>query len=300
MKNIIKITVVLFSILFFACNSAEIERLEHQKDSLETENLLRERTMNDFANALFRIQTNVKEIKEKTGLIDVNTFDENNVPIDTIAKINNDIIEIFKQLYVNQTELTLLQEKMSKSKVEMSGFKQLIAELEASLAERESEISALKQELAKKNVDITNLNNEIEKLNKTISGLEHRVDTLSEAYQTTSNVLEKTTNTLHTAWYIIGTKKDLLKSGIIEKAGGIIGIGSAFRLKKNVKKSSFKEIDIRNTPFIKIGSKKVELVTVHPEGSFSYKMEGKIFNELEIVDYEQFWHNSKYLVVIIK
>ena len=78
---------------------------------------------------------------------------------------------------------------------------------------------------------------------------------------------------IHTAFYIIDSKKSLKYKGILESDGGFIGIGSNKKVKLNDRE--FTEIDIREVlEFSLNNAKKVQLITDHPEGSYDLIQEG--------------------------
>ncbi|MEZ5199731.1 MAG: hypothetical protein R2764_26110 [Bacteroidales bacterium] len=103
---------------------------------------------------------------------------------------------------------------------------------------------------------------------------------------------------LSTAYYAVGTKKNLKENNIITSEGGFIGIGKNKKLKSDFNESFFTRVDTRNTTQISIPGKKAQVVTTHP--TESYKIMGEGDDQiLEILDANEFWKSSKYLVVII-
>ena len=76
-------------------------------------------------------------------------------------------------------------------------------------------------------------------------------------------------------------------------------MGKSTKLKDDFNKEYFTKIDASQTSSINIGAKKAKVVTSHP--SSSYKLIGdKKVERIDILNAEDFWSNSKYLVIIIE
>ena len=104
----------------------------------------------------------------------------------------------------------------------------------------------------------------------------------------------------NTGYYISGKFKELKAAGIVERQGGIVGVGSVKKLRKDFDTSGFNSIDIRNTPKIPVNSDKVEIVTSHPEGTYSLVEEAGQITALEITDPDGFWKAGQVLVMVTK
>ena len=96
---------------------------------------------------------------------------------------------------------------------------------------------------------------------------------------------------LNTAYYVFGTKKELQEQNVLQKGKVLQG---------NFNKNYFTKIDIRVDKEIKLYSKKAELLTSHPAGSYTLKLDAQQQYVLRITDPQKFWGASKYLVVLVK
>jgi hypothetical protein len=107
---------------------------------------------------------------------------------------------------------------------------------------------------------------------------------------------------LNTAWYVIGTQKELREQNIITKEGGIAGIGAVKTMTEDINQELFTKIDIRATTVFPIDAKKVSVVTTHPSDSYLIRRdeESKKYYSFEITRPEVFWKTSKYMVLSIK
>ena len=65
-------------------------------------------------------------------------------------------------------------------------------------------------------------------------------------------------------------------------------------------KEYFTEIDIRKDKVIKLYSKRAELLTTQPEGSYKLEKDDKGQYVLEITNPNNFWSVSRYLVIQVR
>ena len=155
----------------------------------------------------------------------------------------------------------------------------------AQLEERDGQIAELKEELQTRDFSIQELNS--------------HMDTLKLANNTQETIILEQTGELNTAYYTMGTSKELLAEEVLTKDGGFLGLGKSEILRDDFNAGKFSKIDITATTTIPISGTKAELVTNHP--SDSYILEGDsddALDRLVIVDPNRFWNSSKYLVVV--
>jgi len=102
---------------------------------------------------------------------------------------------------------------------------------------------------------------------------------------------------LNTAYYVVGSSKDLREKGVLTKEGGIVGIGATEKMRtEGLNKEPFQQIDLSQTSAVMVGAKKARLATPHPHGSYTLENGGE---KLVILDKDEFWSLSKYLVVVV-
>ncbi|MCF8301862.1 MAG: hypothetical protein K9I94_01200 [Bacteroidales bacterium] len=86
---------------------------------------------------------------------------------------------------------------------------------------------------------------------------------------------------------------------MIDREGGILGIGRSETLSDSLDLSYFTAADKTKMQELELNVRKAELVTPHPENTFHF--EGEDQTEKLIIDNpEDFWSASRYLVVVIK
>ena len=109
-------------------------------------------------------------------------------------------------------------------------------------------------------------------------------------------------NALNKVHFAIGTFEDLKAKGLVEKEGGFLFFGRKKALVDDPSEAQFAEIDGRQLRKLPIEAKKLELVSDHPSDSYAIVQdeENEDMKYLEILDANEFWRISKYLVISTK
>lgn len=291
MKKIFFLTTLLLTfIIFTGCgDSEEMERLQRENDSLKNTSNESNQKVDEYMLAFNEIQANLNEIKQKEKIIDLNAVNSTEITPAAKEQINNDIKSIYELMQENQQALANLKQKIKNSGVKNQELEKTIALYEQQMIQKDEEISALKQKLE-------SLNFNMEELNKEIAQMKNAIDTMKQVQNNQNQVINEQDKALNTVFYAIGTKEELKKNGVVSKDG----ILSKLSLDPNFNKSYFTEIDLRNVTEIPINNKKMEIMTQHPNNSYTVvESDGKI-TKLKITDKEKFWSLSKFLVIMLK
>ena len=158
-------------------------------------------------------------------------------------------------------------------------------------------ISSLNQQITDKNTEIQNLNLELESLNIEVKDLTDALVEVSTENEVQSEIIEEQQDELETAYYVVGSAKELKEHKIITKEGGFIGIGKNSKLDNDFDKSYFTEINTASFNKIAIYSKKVKIITTHPKNTYELEGNEEKIDNLIIKDSKAFWSVSKYLVI---
>ena len=101
--------------------------------------------------------------------------------------------------------------------------------------------------------------------------------------------------------YVVGTKTELLENNVVTKEGGFIGIGKTKKLSDDLNLNYFTYNSKTDLNYILIGSRNIKLITSHPSSSFQLiKNQENVIDSLLIIHKEEFWQNSKFLVIEVK
>jgi DNA repair exonuclease SbcCD ATPase subunit len=236
----------------------------------------KELALQEFITNFNEIQENLNAIKEKEKIVSSNSSQG-----DAKSKedqIKEDIQAIYDLMSKNKNRIGSLTQKLKNSNLKLEGLEKMIENLQNSINLKDEEIADLKTRMEGLNIELSNL---------------------TTNYQEVETENQVKTNEINTAYYAIGTSKELKEKNVISKEGGFIGIGKTTKVKSDFNKEYFTKVNIEQTASINIGSRKAKIITTHP--SSSYKIIGeKPVEKIEITNAKEFWSASKYLVIIIE
>lgn len=288
-----RIALLIFSLVVISsCHNYKknAEQLSALRDSLEQETAYKDASIADLLKDFNEIQENLTKIKEVEKLVTVQTNASGELSADQKQKILEDITLLNGLLQKNKELTSSLQKKLNRSDYK-------IAQLAESIEQFQVMVNNLETEVQDKNAEITALSGEVEKLNIDISSLTEKIIFMADEEQKKLETIETQTSQLNTAYFVYGSAKELKDFGVIEKSGGILGIGKTPVIKKDFNRDYFTEVDIRQVDFIPLKVKKASLISVHPAESFHFS-DKKSADTLFIDNRDEFWRASKYLVIL--
>jgi chromosome segregation ATPase len=289
MRKIIYLLLIAVVISATGCNRKEIARLKAKNDSLMMAGSSKDANLVEFVDAFNAIQSNLDSIKQKEKIIDKEAKGGFEIKGDRREQIQGDINYIYSLLQKNRLLVADLSAKLKKSNSHVAQLEKMIENLNRQIAEKDSQMAILKEELDKQNIKVQNLSTEVTNLSTNVSNL-------SSENKVKQKVIEDKTAELNTAYYVIGSVKELKGKGIIAKEGFL---GTAKDVNNNIDKSLLTKVDITTVNSIPIMKKKATVVSTHPASS--YKIEGnKTAESLVILNSAEFWSLSKVLVISVR
>lgn len=157
------------------------------------------------------------------------------------------------------------------------------------LTTRNADLHAKNEELGAKNTELGQKNDELASQNR---AKDATIAANKEDIASKAKTIANQDQAMHTAYYVFGTKREL-------KAQHILEDGQVMR-SKNMNQDYFTKIDLRVTKTIKLYSKKAQIYTNHPAGSYTLGKDEQGQYTLRITDPQRFWSASRYLVVMVK
>ena len=278
----------IVAFLFSSCTQnvqEEVERLQQENLELKDQLTTKDDTFNDFFASLNEIEENLALIKEKENIISEGTQDNLEGNSDMMDNINNDIRMIGELMEKNRQLINRLNRDIRNSNVKVAEFEKMVTRLNEQIEEKEVEISTLREELGR--------------TNQQVDYLTATLDTLQEVARQREQIIEEKVSEMNTAFYTMGSRRELRDWGIITREGGFLGIGRTNRLNSDFDHSNFTRVDITQTREITVAGLNPIFITPHPEGTWEYRTEDEV-TYLVILDPEKFWSASKYLVIEIE
>jgi uncharacterized coiled-coil protein SlyX len=283
-----KFLILIFALLIVvSCNTnqKEIERLQEENISLQQQVELNSQNVESYFSDLNQIEDNLRLIKQTENIISRQASGDVELGVTQQERINDDIKMIGELMEKNRLLIASLNNRIRNADTRIKGFEQTIERLNQTLQEKEVEIELMRTQLAT--------------MNLRVDFLSAKVDTLERDAREKSRRLEQQTMELNTAYYAIGSRRELTDNKIISREGGFLGIGRSERLKADFNHDFFTRVDITRVSQITINGQRPELITTHPADSYEIKTEnGETF--LEIKKPESFWSASRYLVIQVR
>ena len=293
MKKLLLLMLIPAMLMTVSCNKQKEEnaRLKAKNDSLLALGFQKDTTVMEFVRAFNEIQSNLDSIKMKENIISQNTKGGTEVQSSAREQITGDINAIYKLLEKNRAQVASLKKQLKGSNAKVAELETMIANMEKSIAEKDAQISDLKDQLGKLNIKVADLGNQVTNLNA-------NVDNLSAENKAKQQAIDEKTAALNTAYYVVGTSKELKEKKVLDKTGGFIGIGRSKTITADFDKTHFTKTDITTLTELPINKKKAVLLSNHPTGSYKLVAnDKKVVEKLVILNYADFWSRIKYLVI---
>ena len=259
--------------------------LKAENDSLLMELTQRNAELDDMMGTFNEVQEGFRKINAAESRVDLQrgTITENSASAK--QQIASDIEFISKQMEENKAQIAKLQAQLKNSKYNSTQLKKAVEALTTELNAKQQRIEELQTELASKNI-------RIQELDAAVSDLSAEKETLTAENEAKAKTVAEQEKSLNAAWFVFGTKSEL-------KAQKILQSGDVLK-SADFNKDYFTQIDIRTTKEIKLYSKRAELLTTHPAGSYELVKHDKGQLTLKITNPTEFWSVSKYLVIQVK
>ena len=282
MKNYIIIAAAAF--LMSACNQNELADSKQKNDSLMSVVNERDAAINEFIASFNEVESNLDSVAVRQHIISANTEQKGELKQNQKEHINAEIAAINDLMEQNRKKLADLDRKLKGSTHKNKELEKMIA--------------TINNQLEQKNVELTALNEKLNSLNAEVAQLQTSVTTLTEESNAKSLTIAEDTRALHTAYYVVGKSGELQDAKIIDRKGGLLGIGKTSKLSQNFDNNKFTRIDYVETNTIPVDSKDAKIITTHPADSYKMNKENDKIVSISITNAEKFWSASKYLVVV--
>ncbi|MFN6015095.1 MAG: hypothetical protein ACK47F_10445, partial [Flavobacteriales bacterium] len=251
--------------------------LENRIAQLEKENAQKDSMINESLEFFREIQSNLESIEVKKDEI---------IVVSNNPELSNDdkqwIMEQIRHINFlreeNAKKVVQLNKKLKESGLKIKELNSMIEDLLTNIRARDEQIGMLQDEL---------------------SSLDKAYSKLFDAYQEKAELVEELTDELNTVYYSYGTEDELVKNQVIERKNGFIGIGKKIRLMDNFNQKYFAQIDMREEKEIFIEGSDLKFITDHPSSSYKLLPVGKN-TKIKIVNPNDFWKVSNYLVVVVE
>ena len=280
-----KLTILSVLALAFAFTSCDFETqafkdMRYQRDSIQHLQQTQLDELLGYMDIVQEVDSSFEAIRESQNMLSMVSYEEGKQGVK--QRVQENIYMISNLLAENNAKIAELEERLNESDLKNTKFQQTINRLKRDLKNKNAEIAKLYKDLESKNFKIDSLLVE----NQIVGQRAAELTALSEAQLAQLNAQDAA---LHTAYFFMGTRKELKANNINVKDKD-----SGYRT------SLFTPIDVRTFDRLATDSKSAKILTKHPEGSYELVRDAEKKYTLIIKNPENFWNASKYLIIQIK
>lgn len=281
-----------------SCKKDKAEVAKVNQDSIDnlalTDSLATIRAEKDTLAALMmEVSDGMNQILDMQNQMSVENLNSDSP--DKKIQLRNNILAIQQGIVEQKQRVAQLEKRLKQSTNYSNAMKKQIASLKQQLDHQESIINSLTAQLQAAHVTIKNLNTKVDSLNTENAHVTSAYNSASARAQEETQRANNLVNEMNVCYYVVGSKKELKRQKIIET-----GFLKKTRVMEgDFTQSYFTKADKRTLNRIALHSKKAEIMSRHPSGSYVIEDEGgqKV---LKITNPSRFWELSNYLVVKIK
>jgi hypothetical protein len=175
-----------------------------------------------------------------------------------------------------------LEKRLKDSQVKIQGLERLVNNLKQMVAEREKAVRLL--------------TGKVDSLKVQVAVLQSDVAAGKETIQEKERIIGDRNRELSTIYYVIGSRKDLKRLGLVRETGGVIGLGRTPRLSGDFDPQVFTPLDTDRQTQIQIPGQNPIVLTAQSASSYELRPLSKDWYELHILKPEEF-RKVRYLVI---
>ncbi len=279
---ILAILAIVLGVLFMNASN-RTKGLEKSKEELQ-------KLYDESTTTLSEIQSSLDAIdRDLLGTIGTDSELPEGTPEERRASIISSLSNARTKIEEYKKQIKDLEGRLASSSGQLAGIQSIVNKLKASVADKEKIVKELEGRLS-------NLSSTLE----TERQLSQAEISLREALiKDKETVITNQSIEANRMYYVVGTRKQLLDSGVIDRKGGILGIGKVSTV-KDVDLTKFTEFNLLDTTTLNfpVTKKGYAILSNHVAASYSVAKAGDQYT-LTVVDQDLF-RKQKVLVIELK
>lgn len=277
---LLAILAIVFGVLWMN-SSKEIK--EYKQSNEELQSLYDNATV-----TIGEIQNNLETLdQDLSGQLFTQSEIPGATPEDKREKLIQTISTMRGQIEADKKKIAALEAQLANSKTQLKGVQDVVAKLRASIEDKEKIMNELQQRMGQ----LTENMEEERRLSQ------REIAILEQISMQKDKQLQQAEYAENFVYYVVGTRKQLIEKGIVDRKGGLLGIGKVTTVNKNLKMDRFTEINLKNTTEIRFPATKkgYSILSNHLATTYEVSKDG---NEmlLKITDPNNF-RKQKFLVI---
>lgn len=277
---ILAILAVLFGIMWMN-SSAKVSAAE--KKAIDAQKLYENAT-----NTLNEVQSGLEAMdSDLLGSIAGANEIPGSTPEERRARLINNISNMRQQIETDKKKIADLESQLKQVKGQKDGYLSTINKLKASMEEKERILAELEGRLNKATSDLAN--------EKQLSQAE--IAKREAQIKEKQSIIETQSQDLNQVYYIYGTRKELIASGVVDRKGGVLGLGRVTTVTSKIITDKFTSLNLMDVQEITLPAapKGYAVLSNHVAASYTLSKNGENW-VLRITDPESF-RKQKFLVL---
>ncbi len=267
---------IVFAIMYFG-TSGKLSSLQKEKEEIQNSLALATQTITD-------IQTNLDELDSQ---LNIDGEIPGTVTGDRRTRLINTINSMRAQIENDKKRIADLELRLSRSGTQLRGVQDLLDKLKRSVADKEKVVADLQNRLG-----ILNETLETERITSR-QEIARRDQTITEK----QGVIEEKDRDINTMYYIVGTRKELIDKKIVDRRGGLLGIGKVSTMTDQINLKEFSTLNLLQTAQITFPATRKGYSVLSSQNAASYRIDKDgDFYVLRVTD-PQLFRNQKYIVI---
>lgn len=270
----------------------QVQQISSEKDSLLKDVMATSQFMAELNTELAKVKSRNagKPVKGGSG-----EMENNMTPAEQRAAVVRKVQELTTRINEAESRLNASRKRVQDLAGNNTALTKQLAAYDSTIASFKSIIDTQKAELASLTEQVNALTGENNTLKADKAMLATERDQLNK--DKAALILER-----NTAYYVIGSKQDLLKRRIIQEMGGALGIGKTEVAARDLDPNLFTLIDKSQVNEIKFPKEDKAYKILTRQNTEALETTpgkgGKLKGGLKISNPDKFWGTSKYLILV--
>jgi hypothetical protein len=295
---------VFTAVALTACNNEAKEQLATlaHTDSVRVDSLagVRKELLDEVMSStqfVAQINTELAKARSLTSNADSKT---ESMDVGAKVKANEDRKVVVARISHLVAKLDSVQTRLASTRARAQKLSQKDSALMVQIATYEKSVADLQAAAEKQRSEFQTV---IDQQTTQIAQLSTTVDTLTQVRTALTDTVSQLTTEKNTAYYVVGTRDELIQQGILAKEGSkrFLVVGSrTLAPARELDPSKFTKIDRLTDRTITLPEGEYEILSRQNVAFAAPALEkdGKIMGKLTISQPEQFWENSRFLIIV--
>lgn len=277
---ILAILTIIFGVLWMGSNGKTKALMKSNQELKEL--------YDNSTQTIGEIQSSLESLdRDLSGQLFTNKEIPGTTPEDRRSRIITSIANMRDQIEADKKKISDLEKQLASSRSQLKGVQDIVNKLKASISDKEAIMDELQKRLGILNETLE------EERRSSLAEIQKREQTISEKQQT----ITQQSIDANTIYYIYGTRKELMEKGIVDRKGGLLGIGKVTTVAPSIQTEKFTQMNLLDTQEIRFPVSKKGYAVLSNHVATTYKVEKSgDQNILTVTDPTNF-RKQKFLVI---